>query len=439
MTDLPRKTFRRTARLAALPIGLAARSAVGGARRLGGAPAEQVLTDVQMRTAEQVFKTLGELKGGAMKVGQALSVLEGALPEEVMAPYRDTLTALQDSAPPMSATTVRQVIARELGPSWRKQLVELDPEPAASASIGQVHRGTWVDGRSVAVKVQYPGAQEALESDLRQISRLSKPFAVLLPGIDIKPLVEELQERMAEETDYRLEAEAQAAFAAAFRDDEHYVVPDVVTHSERVLVTEWMDSTGSLARLAEEGTQEERDRYGEAYVRFLFGGPKRVQMLHADPHPGNFRTRTDGRLGVVDYGAVARLEEGLPRAMGSLIRIAGYDDYDQVLQHLRDEGFVKPGIRVDPALLREYLSPFVEPAISEEFTFTREWLRTQFVRINDPKEPAFNLMFKLNLPPSYLLIHRTWLGGIGVLSQLEARVPFRSILSESMPGFAEEE
>ncbi len=438
VTDLPRKAAARTARLAALPLGFAGRKAAGVGRRMGGASAEQVLTDVQQATAEQVFRTLGELKGGAMKMGQAFSVLEGALPEEVMAPYRDHLTALQDSAPPMSATTVHQVLARELGPSWRKQLVELTPEPTASASIGQVHRGRWADGRDVAVKVQYPGAAAALASDLRQISRLSRPFAAMLPGIDIKPLVAELQDRMAEETDYRLEAEAQHVFASAFREDPAYVVPDTVAHTERVLVTEWMDSTGSLARLAAEGTREERDRYGEAYVRFLFGGPQRCGLLHADPHPGNFRLRDDGRLGVVDFGAVARLEGGqLPRAMGALIRIASYDDYDQVLAHLRDERFVKPGITIDPALLREYLSPFVEPALADSFRFNREWLRTQFVRINDPREPTYSLAFKLNLPPSYLLIHRTWLGAVGVLSQLEAAVPFRQILTESLPGFVE--
>lgn len=443
MSELPRRAVTRTARLAALPIGFAGRKAVGTARRLGGTPADIVLTDVQRRTAEQIFRTLGDLKGGAMKMGQVLSMIEGALPEELMAPYREHLVALQDSAPPMSATTVRRVLDRELSPAlegdWRDFVVDLSDEPAAAASIGQVHRGRWHDGREVAVKVQYPGAADALRSDLRQIGRLAKPFAVLLPGIDVKALVAELQERVVEELDYRLEGEAQRVFAAAFHDDPHYVVPHVVADSERVLVTEWMDSHGSLARLIAHGTQEERDHYGELYVRFLFGGPARCGMLHADPHPGNYRMVGDGRLGVVDFGAVARLpERQLPRVMGSLIRIASYDDYATVLAHLREEGFVKPGIDVDPDLLREYLSPFVEPAFAEEFRFSREWMRAQFTRINDPREPAYSLAFKLNLPPSYLLIHRTWLGGVGVLSQLEATVPFRQILTESLPGFVEE-
>ena len=228
MTELPRKAAARTARLAALPLGYAGRQALGLGKRLGGRPAEVVLGEIQQRTAEQLFRTLGELKGGAMKFGQALSVLEAALPEEVAAPYREQLTRLQDSAPPMPTQTVRDQLARTSGADWRDRLVWLDGGPTAAASIGQVHRGRWHDGREVAVKVQYPGAGEALMSDLRQLARVARDDRARFPGVDIKPLVEELQARAADELDYRLEAEAQRAFAEAFRDDPDIVVPDVV-------------------------------------------------------------------------------------------------------------------------------------------------------------------------------------------------------------------
>lgn len=450
MTDLPRKAAARTARLAALPLGYAGRQAMGLGKRLGGASADAVLIDVQQRTAEQLFRTLGELKGGAMKFGQALSVLESVLPEEVAAPYREHLTALQDSAPPMPTSTVREQLTTHLGADWKERLVWLDGAPTAAASIGQVHRGRWRDlgtdeqsERDVAVKVQYPGAGEALMSDLRQLARVARGMAPVFPGLDIKPLVAELQARAADELDYHLEAEAQSAYAEAFADHPDIVVPDVVSVGEQVLVTEWMESPHSLAHIVREGTQEERDHYGELFVRFLFEGPKRTGMLHADPHPGNFRILpaadgSPGRLGVLDFGAVARLEEGgMPEATGRLMRIALDNDDESLVAGLRAEGFIKERIEVDPRQVLEYLAPFVEPAAQERFTFTRDWMREQFERVNDPRSESFTLAMKLNLPTSYLLIHRTWIGAIGLLSQLGASIPFREILEESLPGFAE--
>ena len=443
MPDLPRKAAARTARLAALPLGYAGRSAIGFGKRLGGAPADAVMSEMQQRAAEQLFRTLGELKGGAMKFGQALSVFESALPEEVAQPYREQLTKLQDSAPPMPTRTVRATIAEDLGADWAERLVWLDGGPTASASIGQVHRGRWHDGRDVAVKVQYPGADDALRSDLRTLGRLGRTVAPLFPGIDIKPLIEEMQLRAVEELDYELEAAAQRVFAEEYRDDPEFVVPGVVAVGRRVLVTEWLDSPASLASVIADGSQEDRDAYGELYTRFIFASPGRTGMLHADPHPGNYRLMPglDGaphRLGVLDFGAVARLPDaGLPSIMGTLIRIAAREDGDALLQGLRDEGFVKDRVRIDSQQLVDYLAPLVEPTRVEEFQFSRAWMREQFARINNPKEPAYTVAMKLNLPPAYLLIHRTWVGGIGVLAQLEAKAPFRAILTEQLPGFAD--
>ena len=438
----PRNAVARTARLAALPLGYAGRSALGLGRRIGGAPAEVVLGELQQRTAEQLFRTLGELKGGAMKVGQAMSIFESALPEDFAAPYRENLTRLQDSAPPMPTITVREILARELGADYAEHLTDLDPEPAAAASIGQVHRARW-DGHDAAVKIQYPDAGDALRNDLRQLAMVARGLGPAFPGIDIKPLVAELQARVEEELDYHLEAEAQRVFAAEYAGDPDIAVPDVLAGTEQVLVTDWMDSPASLARVIRDGTQEERDHYGEVFVRFLFGAPSRTGMLHADPHPGNFRLLpgpdgSPGRLGVLDYGAVARLpERGLPRSLGALIRIASLDDYDQLVTALREEGFIKENVSIDADRLRSYLSPFVEPARVDSFRFSREWMQEQFKRLNDPRGDAYPVMLRLNLPPAYLLIHRTWVGGVGVLSQLGATIPFRSILEESLPGFAD--
>ena len=219
MAELPRKGLTRSVKMASLPLGHAGRVALGLGKRIGGRPAEAVSHELQQRSAEQMFKVLGELKGGAMKLGQAMSVFEAAMPEDLAEPYRATLTKLQESAPPLPAETVHEVMASELGEDWRTRFRSFDDQPAAAASIGQVHRAVALDGRDVAVKIQYPGAAEALASDLKQMVRLGRVFASWMPGLDIKPLLEELRERVEEELDYIRESVSQRDFAVAYEGD----------------------------------------------------------------------------------------------------------------------------------------------------------------------------------------------------------------------------
>lgn len=480
MSDLPRKAVTRTAKLAALPLGFAGRATWGLGKRIGGRSAELVAREVQQRTAEQLFKTLGELKGGAMKLGQALSVFESALPEEIAGPYRAALTKLQEAAPPLPAGTVHAVLAERIGEDWREYFLEFEDKPSAAASIGQVHRGVWHDGREVAVKVQYPGAGEALLSDLAQLSRFARLLGPLVPGMDIKPLIKEMRERVSEELDYELEAQSQREHAEEFADDPDVVIPGVVHQSDQVLVTEWMDGI-PLADVIADGTPEQRDRAGQLLARFLFSGPARTGLLHADPHPGNFRLLppvdapgdadaphevdgpeaspdpdgsggTDGseeggvvgaagdwRLGVLDFGTVDRLPGGLPGTIGESLRMTLEGDAAGVYGRLRDEGFVKESIDLEPDEVLDYLLPIIEPAQVEEFTFSRGWLRDQAARIADPRSPAHQLGRQLNLPPSYLLIHRVTLSTIGVLCQLGAAVRLRDELEAWLPGFVAED
>ncbi|MDX3456633.1 AarF/ABC1/UbiB kinase family protein [Streptomyces sp. ME02-8801-2C] len=445
MSDLPRKAVTRTAKLAALPLGIAGRATWGLGKRIVGESADIVGRELQQRTAEQLFKVLGELKGGAMKFGQALSVFESALPEEVAGPYRAALTKLQEAAPPMPTRTVHSVLATRLGADWHDLFLEFEDKPSAAASIGQVHRGVWHDGREVAVKVQYPGAGEALLSDLTQLSRFARLLGPLIPGMDIKPLIAELRDRVSEELDYGLEAQAQRAHAEEFADDPDVVVPAVVHQCEQVLVTEWIDGI-PLSEVITDGTPEQRDRAGQLLTRFLFSGPARTGLLHADPHPGNFRLlpggpagKDDWRLGVLDFGTVDRLPGGLPPTIGHSLRLTLDGRAEAVYEALRAEGFVKDSIDLDPDAVLDYLLPIIEPAQVDEFTFSRGWMRNQAARIADPRSPAHQLGKRLNLPPSYLLIHRVTLSTIGVLCQLGATVRMRAELEEWLPGFLPED
>jgi predicted unusual protein kinase regulating ubiquinone biosynthesis (AarF/ABC1/UbiB family) len=436
VSELPRKAVTRTIKLATLPLGIAGRTTIGIGKRLGGRPAELVAAEIQQRTADQVFRVLGELKGGAMKFGQALSIFEAALPENLVSPYRATLTRLQEAAPPLPAATVHRVLANAMGPDWRDQFVAFDDSAAAAASIGQVHHAVWHDGREAAVKIQYPGAGDALLGDLAQIARLGRVFGAFMPGLDTKPLLGELRDRVAEELDYCLEGAAQQSFADAFDGDCDIVVPKVLARSDRVLVTEWIEGV-PLSRIISHGDQDARDSAGRLFVRFLFSGPARAGLLHADPHPGNFRLMPDGRLGVLDFGAVNRLPGGLPEPIGRLLRIGLAGDADGLLAGLRAEGFVRETTRIDPDRLLAYLLPFVEPITVEEFRFSRAWLRRQAARVADPRSPAYPTGLQLNLPPSYLLIHRVWMGGVGVLCQLEANGHWRAELESLLPGLAD--
>ncbi|MFD6997431.1 ABC1 kinase family protein [Streptomyces mirabilis] len=438
MSDLPRKAVTRTAKLAALPLGFAGRATWGLGKRIGGKSAEIVGRELQQRTAEQLFKVLGELKGGAMKFGQALSVFESALPEEVAGPYRAALTKLQEAAPPMPTRTMHSVLRERLGEDWSELFQKFEDKPSAAASIGQVHRAVWHDGREVAVKVQYPGAGEALLSDLTQLSRFARLLGPLIPGMDIKPLIAELRDRVSEELDYALEAEAQETHATEFAGDPDVLVPAVVHQCDQVLVTEWIDGI-PLSEVIAEGTQEQRDRAGQLLARFLFSGPARTGLLHADPHPGNFRLLPDEkrgwRLGVLDFGTVDRLPGGLPSTIGYSLRMTLEGEAEAVYELLREEGFVKESIELEPDAVLDYLLPIIEPAQADEFTFTRGWMRSQAARIADPRSPANQLGRLLNLPPSYLLIHRVTLSTIGVLCQLGATVRLRDELEEWLPGF----
>ncbi|MFD2420423.1 ABC1 kinase family protein [Amycolatopsis pigmentata] len=434
--EIPRTTAARTAKLVGLPLGIAGRMVGGWGRRLTGTSADEVNAALSAKTAEQLFEVLGTLKGGAMKFGQILSVFEAAVPDDMAAPYRDALTKLQAAAPPMSGRAAERVLAQQLGRSWRQRFRDFDDSPTAAASIGQVHRAVWHDGRDVAVKVQYPGADEGLRSDLRQLQRFSRLFQALVPGTEVKPLLAELAARMDEELDYRAEADSQRAFAKAFEGDGEVHVPKVIASAPKVLVTEWVTGT-PLTKIISGGDTSTRNEAGRLLAEFHYSSPARVHLLHSDPHPGNFLLLDDGRLGVIDFGAVARLPHGIPPQLGRMTRLALEGRSRELMDLLREAGFVRPDndLRADDVLA--YLAPFTEPLATERFHFTRAWMQRQAMRVADARGQDFRTGRSLNLPPEYLLIHRVTAGSTGILCQLDAEIPARAIVHRWQPGFAD--
>jgi predicted unusual protein kinase regulating ubiquinone biosynthesis (AarF/ABC1/UbiB family) len=428
-----RGRLARTARLAALPAAYAGRTALGIGKRLGGRPAEAVAAQVQQRTAEQLFATLGQLKGGAMKVGQAMSAMEAALPEQLVGPYREALVRLQEAAPAMPTGLVHDQLDTAFGPGWRRLFRDFADRPVAAASVGQVHRATWSDGTPVAVKIQYPGAGEALVADLRMLQTLTPIVQAAVPGLDARQLLAELRARLAEELDYVLEAEVQSAFADAYRDDPAIVVPDVLAVEGRVLVTRWVDGT-PLSRVIADGAQDDRDRAGQLLVRLLASAPARVRRLHGDPHPGNFRLLPDGRLAVLDFGATEALPSGWPARLGPLLA-AGRDGDAAAVHRIAASAHLLEPERVTPAALLELLDPYLEPLRSPAYRFTRGWLQEQTRRASDPLGAASRTQRRLTVPPRHLLLQRVAMGLVGVLCSLGATVAVDGEIRRWLPGY----
>ncbi|MGE2688907.1 ABC1 kinase family protein [Mycolicibacterium pulveris] len=450
MAEVPRKTVRRGAKLAGLPVRAAGRAVLGWGQRIAGGDADLIAEQWSARSAEQVFAVLGELKGGAMKFGQAMSIYEAAIPDRYAAPYREALTKLQAAAPPITADRIHRVLAEQLGTRWRERFAEFDDEPVAAASIGQVHRAVWHDGRGVAVKVQYPGADVALMSDLRQLGRFSRLIEPLFPGLAVRPMIDELSARMAEELDYRHEADNQRAFAAAFADDPQFLVPEVVASAPKVLVTEWV-SGQPISELIQAGDQPTKDHAAELLFEFSAASMAMLGALHADPHPGNYQLTADGRLVVIDFGSVATADSSALVFLDSIrlaevaesVQLADIADPELqalVLSEINDElsglGFSGSNTQIDPDDVQDFFGPFIEPALAQSFRFNRQWMQQLGPRVPGlARGQDFLDGAVLTIPAEDALMFRTIAGIIAVACQLEAEVPLRDIITRWYPDF----
>ncbi len=432
MPELPTSGFWRGVRLAGLPAAHVGRAALGVGKRIGGRPAELVAAELEARTAAQLFEVLGELKGGAMKVGQALSAMEAVMPANLAAPYRDALTRLQEAAPPLPTSVVHEVLAGSLGADWRGRFDQFDDRPAAAASIGQVHRAIWRDGTAVAVKIQYPGVADALAADLGHLDRAVPLVGLGAPKIDPRALFTQLRESFMEELDYRHEAEVQQAFATAFVGDADLVVPAVVAVEDRVLVTQWVEGT-PLADVIATGTPSERDRAGSLLLRLLLSSPQRVGRIHGDPHPGNFRVLPDGRLAVLDFGSSEAMPAGWPPALGRLLAAGRDRDAGRMHSEAIATGVFAPG-DVKPDVLLKLMDPWFAPLRVDRFHFERSWLQHEVRVWSDPRSRASRLQRRARIPTRHLLVQRVAFGLLGVLTSLDATVAVRAEMQRWLPG-----
>ncbi|MFW0789564.1 ABC1 kinase family protein [Gordonia sp. CPCC 205333] len=411
-----------------------------GAKALRGAEQGEIDDKLINEAAEQVFAVLGELKGGAMKVGQALSVAEAAVPDRFMAQYRDALTRLQAGAPPMETAATHRMLTQQLGSKWRSRFTQFDDQPMAAASIGQVHRAVWSDGRKVAVKVQYPGAEEALMADLKMFQMFSGAFGALLPGINFKSLVDEFIASTADELDYRIESDYQRRFAKELTaDDPKFFVPKLVASSPRVMVSEWMEGT-PLTKVIQSGTADERNRAGNLLIEFAISSPERFGLVHCDPHPGNFQLLPDGRLGIIDFGASIEIPGGYPKYFGDIAREGMKENYDEVVEILRREGFLKPNAPIDLAPPLRIWGPLIDQLKGGSIFVSRELLQEYSSRAMNVENLSLSNALAFSLPSADAeqlpMLGRVGAGVIGICAQLGVQVEFESLLERWLPGYS---
>ena len=395
----------------------------------GGDGAEQAF---HTATAEKMVELLGSMKGAAMKLGQIASFVDLDLPDDVADTYHQVLGQLRDAAPPADPDAIVDVVTEAYGAPPAQVFAEWDPEPLASASIGQVHRARLPDGSDVVAKVQYPGVAEAIEADLANAEAFAPIARVMSPNLQIRPLLAEMRERLLDELDYQREAQYQAAFAARYAGHPFIKVPGV--HEPwcrpRIIVSDYVEGRGFEEMLA--GTDEaERRRYGEIIYRFVWGSLNRFRLFNGDPHPGNYLFPDDGTVCFLDFGSVKLFPTHTRDTLQRSLRAVIADDRDGMIAALDDAGFIPPRARFDSDLLLRWFKTFNEPILADaEWEYTPEFAREVIRSTTDPRAGYVDLLRHLNLPADYLLLNRIQWGVNSILGRLRARANWQRVSLE---------
>jgi hypothetical protein len=441
--EIPTGRVRRTATLAsavgsggAKVASAAALDALGRGRGGHGGRLERS----HLEAAQRMVEVLGSMKGAAMKVGQLASFLEiDFIPEEFRPLYQEQLAALRDAAPSMGFDTVEKVLVEEWGEPVSAHFAELDREAAAAASVGQVHRGVLHDGRTVAVKVQYPGVDEAIRADLQNVGLLTTLAKAFSPGLDARAVAGEIRERVSEEMDYELEAQNQRRFARAYRGHPLIFVPEVVTDlsRRRVLVSEWVDGAGFDAVKAADASV--RDRFGEIVYRFGYGAMYHVGWFNADPHPGNYRLLDDGRVAFLDFGSVKEMSPARLARMAAVFEAAMTRDAEAFREVLVELGYIGRPDKVVAERLIDHVWAIAGWFLADaELTIDAKLVEGVLAAQSDPRAGYFDVIRRARLPAEDVMFRRLEIGLVAILGQLRATNNWhrmaREILYEDEPA-----
>jgi predicted unusual protein kinase regulating ubiquinone biosynthesis (AarF/ABC1/UbiB family) len=424
----------RTAKIGGLAAGQAIRQAgthaANVARSEDGRSA--ALERRHVEAAEQIVEALGTMKGAAMKVGQVLSFLDtGLVPEEYREEFQRKLGALRDAAPTVTFGQMRKVIESELDEPLSDVFQEFDEEPVAAASIGQVYRAMLLDGREVAVKVQYPGVAAAVRADMANLGLILRLAKRIAPGLDPKAIGEEIRSRIDEELDYELEAQNQRTLARIFRGHPFIVIPGVVTSlsRERVMVSEFVHGAGfeELKRRS----QPERNRIGEIIFRFYFGCLYRHGQFSGDPHPGNSMLLDDGRMAFFDFGLFKRMPPGTVELEIDVARAITEGDADTIMRLGADVGFFSQPDKFNPdRVLAQFRASTSWYTCDRELQLTPEYATQVMIDMSDPRSEYFGDLRHESAPPDHIFGRRMEVLTLAVIAQLRAVGNFHRIARE---------
>ena len=433
--SIPTGWLQRGAKLAG-QTGKSAFRFVGTRARAFAAPerAQEFLDGFHEKTALQLVEMLGEMKGAAMKVGQLASFYEFAAPGEYLATYRDALTMLQNSAPPMEPEASRSVIKEEFGRPVEEVFATFEDEPIAAASIGQVHRATLPSGELVAVKVQYPGVDEAVRADMKNVSAMAKLAVAIAPNIDPNEIATEVRERVTEELDYRREASNQMEFSRLFSNHPFIVVPQI--HPEfcraRVLTQEFIDGQPFMSAMA--WGQEDKDLLAEIMYRFFYGSLYRFLLFSADPHPGNYLLLPEGRVAFLDYGLVRAVDPGTLYWLIEIVQALISDDRERGRKGLEGMGILgarTPEVDDIWAYLKEMNEPMLE---DREFTVDAATVQRLAAAGFDPRSQAFQTLRKVGIPGVMVTMNRMSFGVGSIIGRLNGTRNWQAIGREMWFG-----
>jgi predicted unusual protein kinase regulating ubiquinone biosynthesis (AarF/ABC1/UbiB family) len=432
---IPTSRVARTARVSGLAAGQAARHLGTRATNLGRSDEgkQAALERRNLEAAEQIVAALGTMKGAAMKLGQVMSFLDvGLVPEEHREEFQRKLGELRDAAPKVRFSDMRKVMESDLGESLEEAFDVFDPEPIAAASIGQVYRARLHDGRDVAVKVQYPGVADAIRADLANADLLGSLMSQLFKGLDPGPMVGEIQARIGEELDYRIEAENQQAFADFYRGHPFIHVPAVIAplSTGRVLTTELATGAGWDELLT--WSQAEKDLAAEAIFRFVFRSLYRFHAFNGDPHPGNYVFRPGGHVSFLDFGLVKHFDEQAMQTFQAMIGSAVLEpDHARFRNAVEDAGLLRRGAPVSTDEVGRYFAHFYEAVRTDQtITWTTAYASATVRRTFDRNSPIAQYA---TVPADFVIIQRINLGLYAILGHLGATANYRKIAEELWP------